>query len=163
MSIQMDPFDQAGAVTMWGEVTSIDVTDMDGDPNLVIDPAAGFNVKVSWYVDGNAYPNYLAAEAFNWRVRIFLESLGPGTDVLIGTVNVPRAATVPAGATNPWTYEAVVNVPPAAAAALEDDAMGGSGIWKVIGDVWLNSSIAGGIGDVTGFIEGPAIRVESRA
>ena len=137
-------------------VECLDPTTPDHVPNLVLDPSKPFTIECEWRLTGADVPLYMAALDDNWIVECFAESLGPGPELRIGTATVPKGSV--SGTTR--TFSATVNVP---AGTLPEGAPSStvSGIYKLVTAVFLNSSI-GAVGyDITGFAEGPVIKVEN--
>ncbi len=105
-------------------VESVQVIDLDGNPNRVVEAGTGFQVKVRWHLTGVLAPLIIN----DWHVRLFAESIGPGfegklaeqtavtptlvtpTDVrLDATLNVPAASTLAmVNAEGDGVYELVV-------------------------------------------------------
>src|SRR5262245_25683457 len=74
-----------------GDVTAVKVTDPPLYPgqkgNLVLDPTQPFTIELEWYIDGPFAPIAKAAMGPEWTVRVFVESIGPGPElVLVDTV-----------------------------------------------------------------------------
>ncbi len=87
-------------------ITSVQVIDLDGNPNRVIEAGSGFQVQVRWHLTGT-----LAALVINdWHVRLFAESIGGGFEGKLAETTVAVPTLV---APNDVRYDAVVNVPPA--------------------------------------------------
>src|SRR6185436_3479494 len=57
-----------------GAITSVQVVDLDGNPNLVVEAGAGFTVPVRWQLTGILAPLVIN----DWHVRLFAESIGGG-------------------------------------------------------------------------------------
>lgn len=129
---------------------------------LVIDPTKPFDVTVEWEIYGALVPLWLAALDANWEVAVFAESIGPGDEKQLGTATVPKTTTVPCTVNeaqqNCTKYQATVNV---LAGTLTEDVGGASGTYKIVATVFLNSSLGQPGFDLTGFREGPIIRVEN--
>lgn len=129
---------------------------------LVIDPTKPFDITVDWEIFGALVPLWLAALDDNWNVSVFAESIGPGPEIPLGTALVPKTAVLPCivnGAQpNCTRYSATVTVPPT---TLTEDVGNDSGTYKLVVTVFLNSSLGQPGFDLTGFREGPIIRVEN--
>ncbi len=72
--------------------------------NLIIQIPDAWAVRVVWSVAGDAVP--MMAAAAQWRVRVSLESLGPGLEAQVGALNEPVGA--PAAM---HTYDRIINIP----------------------------------------------------
>lgn len=138
-----------------GDITSVTVLEQPpptgGLPNHVINPERAFTVRVNWEVTGVLAPLWLAAlEDSDWRVSCFAESMGPGPEIELGTVNVDADS-------GQLAYEAdiVVNPPSGLTEHLPD-----SGVYKLTVTVFLNSNLGEPGYDMIGFAEGPFIQVE---
>jgi hypothetical protein len=152
-----DPHQEvAGTVLMKGEFTSVKVRDPAGPPNvqnLVIDPSRPFAIDVEWKLSGSNAPLYLAALDANWSVEAYAESMGPGPELQIASTTVPK---------NGLMYSTTLNVPARTLPEGNPGNGGPSGVYKLVVTAFLNSSIRGGPGfDISGFAEGPMIRVEN--
>lgn len=110
-----------------------------------------WNVKVDWEMHG-PLANWLDAE---FRLRAYLESMGPGTEyalpaagpVAIATLSVPVA---PVGGLPTRIYEALIPV-----AALSVDV----GAYKLVTVLQLFERSTGNPTPVAGFAEGPMIQI----
>ena len=155
---QFDP-DRA---TIKGEFQSIMVVDPARpahNSNLVLDPTKPFEVKVTWKLEGDDVPLYLAAGDANWSVEAFAESIGPGPEVRLGITTVAKG--VPSGMPPVKQYAATITVP--AGTLAEGNPFPGqpSGVYKVVCTAFLNSTAGAPGFDMAGFGEGPLIRMEN--
>lgn len=150
-----------------GEVGPIVVTAPPTFPppalrRLVVDPAKPFDLTVEWEIFGDLVPLWLSALAGDWVVTAYAESVGPGPEVEIGTATVPTGNTLPCtvntAKSNCTKYSATITVP---ATTLPEDDGTSSGIYKLVVTVFLNSNLPAPGFDLSGFTEGPIIRVES--
>jgi len=57
-------------------VVAVEVIDLGGNPNRVIDAGNGFDVQVTWHLTGILAPLIKN----DWHVRLFAESIGPGIE-----------------------------------------------------------------------------------
>lgn len=151
MSLNFDPEDNAGIFTFEGQMPDVVVRDPDGDPNHVLEPGLPFSIDVTWSLSGTLVNALLAVGAANWDVRAYAESVGPGPEVQIAQGLVPKG---PPGTTS---YTTTLTVP---ANTLEEDSSAASGLYKLIATVFLNSTVPGPY-DLSGFSEGPIIRMET--
>jgi hypothetical protein len=138
--------------------------------NLVINPTLPFDVQLEWQLDGTmagagCVPMILAGiAATSWRVYIYAEKMGPGTDLLIYDSNTlaaaDRPAVGPAPTAVPVRWQHTANIP---AATLPEAAPPGteSGVYKLVTTVWANSAPPAGTPDIVGFHEGPMIMSEN--
>jgi hypothetical protein len=151
-----------------GEVSNVLVTAPAGFPppalrRLVVDPSEPFDITVEWEIFGALVPLWVAALDPNWEVKVFAESIGPGPEIPLGTASVPKTAFLPCTAAKPncRRYQATVTVPPTS--GLTEDVGNDSGTYKLVVTVFLNSGLGEPGFDLTGFREGPIIRVENPA
>jgi hypothetical protein len=148
-----------------GDVTGLTVIDPAATflgelGNLVVDPNRDFQVKVDWEVFEQFAPVFLQALAGSWDVRVYAESVGPGDEVEIGQASVPTTAAGTCsvhGGPPCSAFSATVSIP---AGTLQEDSPGQSGVYKLVATVFLNSPISGPF-DMSGYREGPVIRVET--
>ena len=83
------------------------VIDPDGTPNNILEESLGGSVKVDWAFSG---PGRFLLTPTLFTVNLYAESIGPGPEKLVGTVNVPGWADTP-GPT--WNFTATIAIPPA--------------------------------------------------
>ena len=154
MLTQFDP-DKGPLFT--GEFTSISLIDpaIPGHRgNLVFDPTKPFEIQLAWKLEGSDVPLYLAGADPTWSVEAFAESIGPGPEVRLAIGTLAKGPSV-----TPASYSHTLTVP--ANTLPEGNPFPGqpSGVYKIVCTVFLNSSVSGGF-DVSGFVEGPVIRME---
>jgi hypothetical protein len=132
-----------------------------GKSNLVINGDKDFDIEVKWHVFGNLVPLWLTALSVNtknWVVTAYAESQGPGSEVSLGSVDVPVGGPL---FSLDETYTAKLNVP---AGTLPEEDPGNpnqSGTYKIVVTTFLDSDL-GPVGyDMMGYAEGPIIKVES--
>jgi len=159
----VDQFDPNIPGLIEGDITSVAVIDPPSLPfqvgNLVLDPKQAFTVEIKWKVFGAITPVWLAALDQFWDVNVYAESLGDGPEVRIGNVsNKDKADFVACAGVNCREYTVTVTVPPNT--LVEDDGNNVSGIYKLVVSVFLNSSLGLPGFDITGFREGPIIKIE---
>ena len=131
-----------------------------GRSNLVVNPAAPFEISVDWHVFGNIaslWLNALKAGSPNWVVTAYAESMGPGDEKIL----VSELEPVGAALGNDVAYSHTLTVP---AGTLPEENPGDptqSGVYKLVVTVFLDS-VLGPVGyDVMGYAEGPIIKVEN--
>jgi hypothetical protein len=148
-----------------GRFTNIKVTE-PGNPalaaaalnvpsgNHVINQTRAFQVELSWEVFGSLTPLWLTALSTfgNWEVKVFAESIGPGTDIQLGTASVAVNKT--------GSHSVTVNIP-ANAGLQENNPGASSGIYRLTATAFLNSNLGVPGYDIIGFAEGPMIQVEN--
>ena len=161
---QFDPNVPVGALTITGDFTAavlVEEVPAVGVGNLVLDPTQPFDIKVEWAIDGNIAELWLTALAVaspDWIVTAYAESVGPGPELIVGTVNVPVNPLPSANA--PFEYSATITVPPGTLAEENPGDPTVSGVYKIVVTVFLNS-VLGAFGlDIVGFAEGQVIKVE---
>src|SRR5262245_66266874 len=74
-----------GLPALDGAVTAVAIIDHDGNPNRVLDDQFPFDVTIDWTVTPPATAVVLDGQ---WTVKVYAESMGPGPEELIGTVDV---------------------------------------------------------------------------
>lgn len=161
-------FDPNLANVFEGEITELIINETPPFPttrNHVIDPSEDLRIKVRWETFGLFGINLPDAHDNNggaWQVKVFAESIGPGTDSELATATVQvntRAACAVHGGAQPcglWEAEIVV---PAPVPLNENDPGNDSGVYKLVTTVFLNDN-TGSQTDIIGFREGPLIQVE---
>jgi hypothetical protein len=167
----MDQFDPNIPNYMQGGVISLAITapaafPAPALPNHVVDPTNDFVVTVTWEIYGALVPLWLAALNDRWRIELFAESIGGGPEKRIGQASKNKADVVPcvdhAAEPNCTRYEVDITVP---AGTLPEGNPGGpvddiSGLYKLAGTVFLNSSLGTPGFDLIGYHDGPLIQVE---
>lgn len=166
----MQQFDPNIVNFMQGDMTSLAITapaafPSPALPNHVVDPSKPFVVTVTWEVYGALVPLWLAALSDNWRVEVFAESIGGGPEKRIGQTSKAKSDTVACSdptKVNCRRYEVEVRVPPG---TLPEGNPGGpaddtSGLYKLAGTVFLNSTLGTPGFDLIGYHDGPLIQVE---
>ena len=158
----MDQFDPNIPGLIEGDITSVAVIDPPSLPfqvgNLVLDPSKEFTLEIKWKVFGAITPVWLAALDQDWEVNAYAESLGAGPEVRLGTANRDKNTFTACAGVNCREYTVTVTVP---VDRLQEDSGDVSGIYKLVVSVFLNSSLGGPGFDVTGFREGPIIKMEN--
>lgn len=129
--------------------------------NLVMDPSRPFYIDVEWRLSGSLATLWMAAlmrtpggAPNNWVVEAYAESIGPGPEIQVGQTTVP---------VNPlnMTYSARINVGAGTLPEGNPGAAGPSGKYKLACSCFLNSSWGPPGYDITGFVEGPIVRIEN--
>ncbi len=158
-------FDPSFAPYMEGEFTgSVTVADHPalGFGNLVINPADPFEISVDWRTFGALNPLWLTALSVaspNWVVTAYAEPVGTGAPVRLAQTSVAVASAAPFGASS--AYHATLTVAAGTLAEENPASPAPSGIYRIAVTVFLDSAL-GGLGfDITGYTEGPAIKVEN--
>ena len=157
-----DPYIDDTAHQLIGQIDSVSVTE-PGAPvstagNHVIDPSKPFDINLKWQVNGNLAPVFLAALADEWVVKVYAEAMGAGEDLFLAEERLAKGVIV---LTN--SYDMTSNVANPTAKGLREGNPGSnnSGVYKLIVTVFLDSGL-GPVGyDISGFEEGPMIRVEN--
>jgi hypothetical protein len=135
-----DNFD--GLPALDGEVTNVAVIDNDGNPNRVLDDQFPFDVTLQWKVQPAATAALLDGK---WTVKVYAESMGPGPEVLIGSVDKPGNGGL--------TYDAKITVP---AGTLPADVPPDSGVYKLVTVITYRTH-SGVLTEMAAFGEGPVI------
>ncbi len=164
----MSSFDPQIAGFIKGEFVSIacidPATEFPGSqPNHVLDPSQSFNITMEWKLSGPGATLWLSnaiGVGENWSVDVFAESMGPGPEMRIGSTTV--------SVTDPSIHTFITSVPVAAYTLPEGNPgpSGPSGLYKLVCSCFLNSNLVGSSGegyDISGYMEGPVIRIENPA
>jgi hypothetical protein len=158
----VDQFDPNIPGLIEGDITSVAVIDPPSLPfqvgNLVLDPSKAFTVEIKWQVFGAITPVWLAALDQLWDVNVYAESLGAGPEIRLGNESRDKNTFNACAGVNCREYTVTVTVPPD---TLEEDSGNVSGIYKLVVSVFLNSSLGSPGFDITGFREGPIIKMEN--
>jgi hypothetical protein len=122
--------------------------------NLVLDRTKDFTIDIQWQLSGNDVPLYLDNPFMesNWRINVFAESMGPGSEIVIYNGTEPKGA----GA-DPKVYTHSITVPKNTLPEHIPNTQ--SGVYKLIVTVFLNNTSGFGY-DLAGCHEGPMIMVE---
>jgi hypothetical protein len=124
------------------------VLDPDLNPNNILQENLGGSCRVDWSFTGPATP-FLDPTTFT--VSLYAEAIGPGPDMLVGSVNVPGSAHTP-----PWNYTTNVAIPPNSLPATGPNA---SGVYRLT--TVITNSIGGQRDQLAGFVDGPVIEMRS--
>jgi hypothetical protein len=163
----MDRFDPNIPGLLEGELARVAITDpqpfVHGLGNKVVDRNRPFTLTIEWEVYGQVAPIWLRALAGNWNVSVYAESLGSGPERRLGSVAVDTTVFQPStdpNRVNGRRYRADIAVPPNTLPE-HDPGTDLSGIYRIVGSVFLDSRVAGEPGyDLIGFSDGPMIQVE---
>ena len=139
MSTDFDPISPA---TLDADLLSVQLLDLDGTPNLVMDSDKGFDIKVRWQITGTMAP-WLAG---NWRVKAYVESIGAGFEG-----QVASAVVALDGRTTP--YEVTLHVLPGTIPPPPGDDT----VYKPV--VLIAHEAFGHKSEMAGFGEGPYFEV----
>jgi hypothetical protein len=69
------------------------ITDTHGAPSTVIRSEETFSVDCEWYLQGPDAPN----KGISWRLRVALESIGPGDDFVVARPSIAYVTGVESG------------------------------------------------------------------
>ncbi len=148
------------SVLFKGEFTNIKLVDPAATfpgvstANLVMNGSLPFNIELEWELSGSLAPLWLAALGGSWSVEAYAESIGPGPEIQIA------AASVPAGP-GTLSYATTLIVPANVLPEGNPGPGGPSGKYRVCCSCFLNSSLGAPGYDISGFVEGPVIRIEN--
>jgi hypothetical protein len=130
-------------------ITSVAVLDLDGNPNLVVEAGAGFNVPVRWNLTGVLAPLVIN----DWHVRLFAESIGVGFEGKLAEVTAAVPTLI--SPTN-VQYDAVLNVPAATTNLLVNAE--GDGVYELV-IVISHDNVVNVRDTMAGFADGLVIEV----
>ena len=150
-------FEPNKGVLFQGQFKSIKINDParpGHTGNLVLDRTQDFTIDIEWELTGSDVPLYLNNSLAEpaWRVNVFAESMGPGTDIVVNSTPELKGA----GA-DPKVYTHSITVP--AYTLPEHIPNTQSGMYKLVVTVFLNDTSGFGY-DIAGCHEGPMIMVE---
>jgi len=124
-------------------ITKVQITDLDCNPNRVIDTDEGFQINVDWHLEGCG-ALYLGG---CWTVRALVESIGEGFEGQIGrTMDVPLNGG--------FDYSTVINVP----AHTVPPPEGTDTVYKLVVLI-AHTAVNGQKTEMAGFGEGPYFEV----
>lgn len=119
----------------------IGVTDPNGTPaSTIISLTDSWNLQVSWQVTGLFVPSI----GGKWLVRAFVESIGPGPELLVASADIPMT-----GLNN---YSRVFNIGPS--------VPGQAGPYKLV-VVITSTNLLGTPSPFAGYAEGPILQFYS--
>jgi len=130
-------------------ITSVEVVDLDGNPNRVVEAASGFTVPVRWNLTGILAP----LVNNDWHIRLFAESIGGGFEGKLAEVT--SAVPTLVSPTN-VRYDAVLSVSPATTNLLVDAA--GDGVYQLV-VVIAHDNVLNARDTLAGFADGIVIEV----
>jgi hypothetical protein len=132
-----------------GAITSVQVVDLDGNPNLVVEAGAGFTVPVRWQLTGILAPLVIN----DWHVRLFAESIGGGFEGKLAEVTAAVPTLI-----NPThvQYDAVLSVPAATTNLLVNAE--GDGVYELV-VVIAHDNVVNARDTMAGFADGLVIEV----
>ena len=137
------------------EVLVLDPASPGQNPNYVLNPAKEAHVKVSWKLEGRLVPLYVRALEDPWVIKLFAETMGPGDDLYIATSQVEKGDPA-----QQKTYETTLVIPPYTLKE-GNPTSNNSGVYKLVITAFLDSRLGTPGFDISGFTEGPLIRVEN--
>lgn len=87
-------------------LTSVEA-DPDVDPNTVLEIDREWYLRPHWWVDGTA-AYYLGG---TWHLEVNVESMGPGVEKTLATIDIPTTALGPGPITHRLEYKPVIRIP----------------------------------------------------
>ena len=128
--------------------------------NLVMNGSQPFSIELEWQLSGPLAPLWLAALGGSRTVEAFAESIGPGPEIQIASAN---GGSDPSLVVNPGTltYSTTLQVLGGTLPEGNPGATGPSGQYKISCSAFLNSTLGPPGYDITGYVEGPIIRIEN--
>jgi len=130
---------------------TIDVKDNNGIITNVLDGSLPWDVDLDWSVtDGAGF----LIPPMQWRLRVYIESLGSGDEKMVGEATEPVVYPNPVGG-----YSHTITVAPPVGSS-DPTAPDPSGVYRVVGVLTLFTNIAGVATPLplAGFAEGPVIQ-----
>jgi hypothetical protein len=155
-----------GTTVVCGEFTKVQVSQAPGFPgdvsNMIVDPSRPFKIDLEWKMAGElGYVNTVLNDIGDkeWKIQVFAEKMGPGTDLQIYNTILPNVV-VPVD-TLPATWNHSCNI---SANVLEEHVPGDptkSGMYRLCFVIFANTTVPG-CNDIIGCREGPIILAERR-
>jgi hypothetical protein len=130
-------------------ITSVQVLDLDGNPNLVVEAGSGFNVPVRWSLTGVLAPLVIN----DWHIRLFAESIGGGFEGKLAEVTAAVPTLI---SPTHVQYDAVLNVPAATTNLLVNAE--GDGVYELV-VVIAHDNVVNARDTMAGFADGIVIEV----
>jgi hypothetical protein len=130
-------------------ITSVDVVDLDGNPNRVVEAGAGFNVPVRWDLTGVLAPLVIN----DWHVRLFAESIGGGFEGKLAEVTAAVPTLI---SPTHVRYDATLIVPAATTNLLVNAE--GDGVYELV-VVIAHDNVVNARDTMAGFADGLVIEV----
>lgn len=127
-----------------GDIGAVILIDNTPPTNNVLDADQPFQVRISWTVSPSVVATVLDG---TWTVDLYAESMGPGNEVKVGSVNV--------AATGVQNYSGTITVAPGALRA-ESDPPPNSGVYKLV-EVLTYRNRLGTKTEIAAFSEGPTM------
>ncbi|NTU90349.1 MAG: hypothetical protein HGA60_00340 [Chlorobiaceae bacterium] len=147
---KFDPYIQVGGIDWFkGEMLSVSIRqdDLPGHiGNKVIDPRKDFFIDMQWQLTGTEVALRMFAVS-DWKINVYCESMGPGPEMSLGSISVPKGDPVP-GITYNYSFKVPAGTLP------EHSGDSNSGIYKLVIAIFANAIIQGPF-DVIGFEELP--------
>jgi hypothetical protein len=141
------PFEFPPALS--GTGPSVQVLDPGGAPNTIIQRQDAFTIRARFTVNQPG-ASLLGGQ---WQMRAYVESIGPGQEIQVGTNALAVSAGVPVpGPALEYTLNVAV---PGNTLSAEDN--NNSGVYKIV--VVITHQNFGGPTVLAGFSEGPVIQV----
>jgi hypothetical protein len=131
-----------GLPALAGDISAVVLVDNDTPGNNVVDAGKEFQVQVSWKVEPAVVATVLDG---TWTVDLYAESIGPGDEIKVGSVDVP--------ATGATSYSGTVKVPVGTLRA-ESAPAPTSGVYKLV-EVLTYRNTLGVKSEIAAFSEGP--------
>lgn len=133
-----------GLPPLVGDIDAAVLVDNSPPPNNIVDAGKAFQVKASWRVEPAVVATVLDG---TWTVDLYAESIGPGDEIKVGTVDVP--------ATGATSYAGTINVPVGTLKA-ESAPPPNSGVYKLAEVLTYRNSL-GVKTEIAAFSEGPMV------
>jgi hypothetical protein len=133
-----------------GSGPNVQVLDPGGAPNTIIQRGDTITIATEFAVNQPG-ASLLGGD---WQMRAYVESIGPGQEIQVGTATLPVSAGVPAVGPARLVYSLSV---PVNSTLLSAENNNNSGVYKLV--VVITHSNFGGPTVLAGFSEGPVIQV----
>jgi hypothetical protein len=123
-----------------------EITDPHGSPpSTIISLTDDFHINVTWQVHGQLVPCICG----KWQVRVYVESIGPGPELIIGTRDVAMTGDI--------NYAETIIIVPGTAFPPTNEALV-AGVYKVVVIV-TSTNLKGQPSPFAGYVELPLIHL----
>ena len=132
-------------------VTAVQLVDLDGNPNRVVEAGTGFEVKVTWHLTGVLAPLIIN----DWHVRLFAESIGPGVEAKLTESTAVTATFI---SLTDIQLDATLSVPGAQTLGMVNAE--GDGVYELV-IVIAHDNVVNQRDTLTGFADGIVIEIHN--
>lgn len=142
-------WDDLGTGLLEGTGPDVMVIDSDGNPNHILDTDLENKVQVDWSFSGSFWPG-LFETVLAFKVSVYAESIGPGPELRLGSVDVAPG--------QPLT--ATISIPAGKLPSAGPTDTDPSGVYRLT--TVISTTISGARTPVEGFHEGPTVEMRKQ-